>query len=83
MPYRIDALRTELAAVLAFQGLLDQAALAELRRRIADLPAPVRLVLRAGTEVDPACIDALRRLPLAGLTAESPYLTRWLSEDPS
>ncbi len=83
MPFRIDTLRTDLAAVLAFQGLLDAAALAELRRRIADLPAPVRLVLRAGTEVDPGCIDALRRLPLAGLAAESPYLTRWLSEDPS
>ncbi len=83
MTYRIDALRKHSAAVLAFQGLLDAAALDDLRRRIASLAAPARLVLRAGTEVDPVCFDALRRLPVAGIDAESPYLTRWLSEDRS
>ena len=81
MPYRIDAIRTETALVLAFQGLLDEAALADLRSRMPALPGPVRLVLRAGTEVEPACLDALRTLPLAGLAAESPYLARWLSEE--
>lgn len=80
MPYRIDTLRTDVALVLAFHGLLDELALADLVARIGALAAPVRLVLRAGTEVDPLCIDALRRLPLAALSAESPYLTRWLSE---
>ncbi len=83
MPYRIDTLRADLATVLAFQGLLDTGALADLRARIAGLGNPVRLVLRAGTEVDPACIASLRRLPVAGLVAESPYLSRWLSEDRS
>jgi hypothetical protein len=83
MTYRIDALGTEMPTVLAFQGLLDAAALADLRGRIAARAAPVRLLLRAGTEVDPTCIAELRRLPVAGLAAESPYLTRWLSEDPS
>jgi hypothetical protein len=82
MTYRIDAFQTEAALVLAFQGVLDAAALEDLRARVAAL-APVRLVLRAGTEVDPGCIAPLRRLPLAALTAESPYLTRWLSEDRS
>ena len=83
MAYRIDTLRAELATVLAFQGLLDAAALADLHARIAGLATPVRLVLRAGTEVDPGCIAALRQLRVTGLTAESPYLSRWLSEDRS
>lgn len=83
MPYRIDIVRTKAAVVLAFQGLLDAAALADLRGRIAGAATPVRLVLRAGTDLAPGAIDELRRLPVAGLSAESPYLTRWLSEDPS
>jgi hypothetical protein len=81
MTYRIDALRTKVAVVLSFQGVLDPGALADLRIRIVAIGAPVRLLLRAGTEVDPGCIDALRRLPVAELSAESPFLTRWLSED--
>jgi hypothetical protein len=83
MPYRIDTVRTQVAVVLAFQGLVDEGALADLRVRIAALSAPVRLLLRAGTEVDPGCIAALRRLPAAELVAESPFLARWLAEDPS
>jgi hypothetical protein len=83
MPYRIDTLRTKAALVLAFQGVLDADALADLRDRVGAITTPVELLLRAGTEVDPGCIDALRRLPVAGLRAESPFLSRWLSEDPS
>ena len=83
MPYRIDTVRTQVAVVLAFQGLVDEGALADLRVRIAALSAPVRLLLRAGTEVDPGCIGALRRLPVAELVAVSPFLARWLAEDPS
>lgn len=83
MPYRIDILRAQSAVVLAFQGFLDADALADLRARIAAAAAPVELVLRAGTEVDPIAFGALRRLPVAGLRAESPFLTRWLAEDPS
>lgn len=81
MTYRIDCLRTKVAVVLSFQGLLDADALADLRTRIAAIAAPVRLLLCAGTEVEPGCIDALRCLPLTELSAESPFLTRWLSED--
>jgi hypothetical protein len=80
MTYRIDSQGTPPAAVLVFQGLLDEAALAELRVRIGAAGEPVRLVLRAGTEVEPASIEPLRRLP-AELHAESPFLQRWLSED--
>jgi hypothetical protein len=83
MPYRIDTFRSQAAVVLAFQGDLDAGALADLRRRIAAAGPRAELVLRAGTEVDPTCLDALRTLPVASLRAESPYLGRWLSEDPS
>jgi hypothetical protein len=83
MPYRIDTFRAQAVVVLAFQGVLDEGALADLRRRIVAAVLPVELQLLAGTEVDPTCIDALRSLPVAGLRAESPFLTRWLSEDPS
>jgi hypothetical protein len=83
MPYRIDRVRTQIAETLAFQGVLDAEALADLRARVAAIATPVELLLRAGTEVDPRCIDALRHLPVAELRAESPFLSRWLSEDPS
>jgi hypothetical protein len=82
MPYRIDVETSETAAlVLAFQGFLDGAALAALRARITASAGPVRLVLRAGTELDPTVVGALRRLPVADLSAESPYLTLWLSKE--
>ncbi len=74
MVYRIDTLRTQNAVELAFQGVLNEAALADVLARIVATPGPVRLVLRAGTEVDARCIDALRRLPVTELRAESPYL---------
>lgn len=83
MPYRIDRLRTRTAQILAFQGILDAEAIADLRARVANIATPVEVLLRAGTDVDPGCIDALRRLPVAELRAESPFLSRWLSEDPS
>jgi hypothetical protein len=83
MPYRIDLFRIPAGVTLAFQGVLDEGALADLLARLVAATTPVRLVLRAGTEVDPGCIDALRRLPVAELSAVSPFLTRWLSEDPS
>lgn len=83
MPYRIDTLRTQAALILSFQGVLDAEALADLRARVGAIATPVQLLLRAGTEVDPCCIDPLRRLPVAELQAESPFLSRWISEDPS
>jgi hypothetical protein len=83
MPYRIDLFRTPAGVMLAFQGVLDEGALADLVARLVAATAPVRLVLRAGTEVDPGCIDAVRRLPVAELSAVSPFLSRWLSEDPT
>jgi hypothetical protein len=76
MTYRIDR---DGAHGLAFEGLLDDAALAELRARV--IPGRTRLHLRAGTEIDPVALDALRALPLAALDAASPYLARRLTQD--
>lgn len=76
MTYRIDP---DGASGLAFQGVLDHAALADLRARV--VPGRTRLSLRTGTAVDPLLIDALRALPVAALVAESPFLARWLAED--
>ena len=39
MPYRIDTVRTQVAVVLAFQGLLDEDALADLRARMKEVRA--------------------------------------------
>lgn len=83
MPYRIDIIRDGIAAILSFQGVLDADALADLRSRVGARATPPKLLLRAGTEVDPGCIDGLRRLPVAELHAESPFLARWISEEPS
>ncbi len=65
MMYRIDTLWTQNAVELAFRGVLDETALADILARTVGSPGPVRLVLRAGTEVNARCTDALRRLPVA------------------
>jgi hypothetical protein len=80
MPYRIDVVHVPAGALLAFQGLLDSEALLDLEARLRAPHGPTRVVLRRGTEVDPRCIGALRRLRVDGLSAESPFLARWLSE---
>lgn len=63
---------------VGFEGFLDPVALGMLR----DLASQgMRVVLRPGTEVDPACWDALRSLGL-DLRAESPFLARLLAAAP-
>jgi len=83
MTYRIDTMKEAEGVVLAFQGLLHESALAELRERLAATKTPVHVVLKVGTEVDPACLGDLRRLDAASVSAESPFLARWLAEEPS
>ncbi len=81
MTYRIDLTREEQELVFSFQGILDATALADLRARTALSVAPVRLVFRAGTEVELACLSDLRALPVRSIVAESPFLSRWLSQE--
>jgi hypothetical protein len=82
--HRLDIRPTPQAFTLEFEGLLDPAAFRELRGAVARgaaSGAPVRLVLRAGTEVERACVDELRALG-AEVVAESAYLARWLRGEP-
>jgi hypothetical protein len=83
MPFRIDTVEKTEGVVLAFHGLLDAAALLELLVRMAAATRPVHVVLKVGTEVDPMCLSGLRRLGASSVSAESPFLGRWLAEDPS
>ena len=83
MPYRIDTVEKAEGVVLAFHGLLDAAALMELLVRLAAVTRPVHVVLKVGTEVEPTCLGALRSLGASSVSAESPFLARWLAEDPS
>lgn len=69
--------------VLEFHGLFDADALRSLRSTVALVRrggAEVRVVLRAGAEVDRACLPELRTLD-ATVVAESPYLARLLARD--
>jgi hypothetical protein len=78
--HRLDIQRAQQAIRFEFQGLLDDAALEELRvgvRLAADGGAAVRVVLREGTEVERGAIEGLRTLG-AEVVAESAYLARWL-----
>jgi hypothetical protein len=80
MVHRIDIGR-QAAPTIQFQGVLDGAALFEIRRHVKGLAeggARVRLVLKRGTDVDPSCVDALKSLGAVDLVAESGFLARWL-----
>ena len=79
MAHRVDVGCADGCRILEFQGLLDPDALAMVRAAAGPPGAAVRLVLRAGTEVDRACLEGLRALG-AEIVAESPYLARWLSD---
>jgi hypothetical protein len=71
------------AVVLEFQGLLDAGALEGLRAAVASArlrAARARVVLRVGTDVDRACLPALRALG-AEVTAEAAYLASWLENE--
>ncbi len=77
MAHRVDVRYAGGCRILEFQGLLDPEALAMVRAAAG--PGVARLVLRAGTEVDRACLEGLRALAVE-IVAESPYLARWLSD---
>lgn len=67
-----------------FHGLLDAPALASLEAAVAfarGSGAEVRVVLRAGAELDRAVLADLRALNVT-LEVESPYLARWLAREP-
>jgi hypothetical protein len=73
----------EESVVLELHGLVDDDAVRSLRATVALIRgggAPVRVVLREGAEVERSCLPALRSLEVT-LTAESPYLARWIARD--
>jgi len=80
--YRLDVRERGERFELQFQGVLDCAALSEIRAQISG-PAlrgrQVRLVLLATTEVKGACIQELARLPGVQVVAQDAYLRRWLA----
>lgn len=83
MTHRVDISKAQQLVTFEFQGLLDAAALEELRAGVqlaASRGAAARVVLREGTEVERSCVPDLRALP-AEVVAESRYLARWIRED--
>jgi hypothetical protein len=81
MTYRIDRSPPPRTAAFTFQGRLDQDALATLRDRLGAVGRGAELLLLEGTEIDPRCLAPLLALPGLRLTAESPFLTRLISEE--
>jgi hypothetical protein len=81
--HRIDVGRHGGTITFQVQGLLDARALAALHGAVAAAKASgsaVVVLLREGTQVDRGCLPALRGMG-AALTAESPYLARWIAEE--
>jgi hypothetical protein len=82
MTYMIRQSGAGQAEALTFEGTLDRAALAEL---IACCAAALRrglrvhVRLRAGTEVEAEALGELVRLEGVSLSAEDPFLTRWIN----
>jgi hypothetical protein len=81
MTFRIDSAARSTAATFTFQGRLDEAALASIRDRLDAAGGAAHLQLLDGTELDPRCLAPLLALPGLHLTAESPFLTRLISEE--
>ena len=82
MTHRLDVHSEGRTAVLEFQGLLDEHALAGLRVMVAQVLASgarARVVLRERAEVERCCVAALRSLG-AEIVAEPAYLAAWLRE---
>jgi hypothetical protein len=80
--HRVDTQRDDRATTFEFQGLLDLAALDDLRAavaRAAEVGTRARILLRVGTEVERACLPGLRAVD-AEVVAESPYLARWIAD---
>jgi hypothetical protein len=81
--HRIEVRNTADTVRFEFQGHMDAPALASLEAAVAFARAAgarVRVVLRAGAEVDREILPALRALDVS-LEVESPYLARWLARD--
>ena len=83
MTYKIDSAgRTDNLTTLAFEGVLDRAALADLASRCeARLRqgAVVRVWLRAGTQVETGILDELLQIKGISVVAEAPFLARWIA----
>jgi hypothetical protein len=83
--HRIDVGRQGGTITFHIQGLLDAAALAALEASVAAARADgssAVVVLGAGTQIDRACLPALRAMG-AALSAESPYLAQWIARGDS
>lgn len=84
MTHRIEVRNQADTVRFEFHGLMDASALASLEAAIAfahAAGAQVRVVLRAGAELDRSVLADLRALNVT-LEAESPYLARWLAREP-
>lgn len=81
MTHRIDVERANGSVTFELEGLVDAAGCATLEACVALARAEgahVRIVLRVGTQVDRACLPALRALD-AELVARSPFLASWIA----
>jgi hypothetical protein len=79
MAFRIEVRDTAAQLRIEFQGALDLGALAEVAAIVRKSAGrDVTLVLERGTEVDPECIEPLRRLEGVAVLPESAFLARWL-----
>jgi hypothetical protein len=79
--HRIDVRNEGETVLFEFHGLLDAEAMASIDAAVAfarTRGGAVRIVLRAGTEVERALLPGLRALD-ATVVAESPYLARWIA----
>ncbi len=83
MTYKIDVLRNPGRVTIAFEGRLEGLALHDLKRHSESTlrhGGKVTILIRAGSEIDPAVLDDLVAIDGVTLSAESPYLVRWLKE---
>ena len=82
MTYRIEPITRSADVTLAFEGVLDRLALADLAARVAvaqRLRSRVEVRLRSGTEVETGALEQLVRLPGVAVTADAPFLSRWIA----
>ncbi len=83
MSYRIDVLCNSGRIIISFQGRLDRLALTDLKMRSESKllnGTEAEILIRAGSEIDPAVLDDLAAIHDVSLSAESLYLVRWLKE---
>ena len=84
MTHRIELDGGEEGSRIAFEGLLDRAALEDVLSCLAHARRSgarrIVLSLGVGTEVEGECIERLRLVEGLSVTAVSPFLTRWLRQ---